>query len=67
MGDGFVSAVELIFSCRGRVVVTGMGKSGHIGKKNCRHLRQHGHSGSLPPSGGRVHGDLGNACEGGML
>ena len=29
----FVQAVEIIFGCKGRVVVTGMGKSGLIGQK----------------------------------
>ena len=29
----FVAAVELILDCRGRVVVTGIGKSGHIARK----------------------------------
>ena len=31
--DDFVRAVELILSCKGRVVVSGMGKSGAIGRK----------------------------------
>ena len=31
--DNFRSAVEMIVSCQGRVVITGMGKSGHIGNK----------------------------------
>ena len=29
----FVKAIELIMACTGRVVVSGMGKSGHIGRK----------------------------------
>jgi len=29
----FERAVELILQCRGRIVVSGMGKSGHIGRK----------------------------------
>ena len=33
LDDGFVEAIELILSSNGRVIVTGMGKSGHIGKK----------------------------------
>ena len=35
-GD-FATAVELLSRVKGRVIVTGMGKSGHIGRKNCRH------------------------------
>ncbi|MBS0310950.1 MAG: D-arabinose 5-phosphate isomerase, partial [Proteobacteria bacterium] len=30
---GFADAVQLILACRGRVVVSGMGKSGHVGSK----------------------------------
>ena len=33
LGDEFVQAVELLLRSPGRVIVTGMGKSGHIGKK----------------------------------
>ena len=31
--DEFIAAVEKIMNCSGRVVVTGMGKSGHVGRK----------------------------------
>ena len=33
LGQSFVAALELIKKCRGRVLVTGIGKSGHIGRK----------------------------------
>ena len=33
LDENFTKAVELILECRGRVIVTGMGKSGLIGKK----------------------------------
>ncbi|MGH8856529.1 MAG: SIS domain-containing protein, partial [Polaromonas sp.] len=33
VGGEFAQAVLLMLTCRGRVVVTGMGKSGHIGRK----------------------------------
>ena len=33
LGDDFVKACEICISCRGRIVVTGMGKSGHIAGK----------------------------------
>ena len=33
LDDHFVNAVQLILHCDGRVVVSGMGKSGHIGRK----------------------------------
>ena len=33
IGDIFDEAVELIYNCKGKVIVTGVGKSGHIGAK----------------------------------
>ena len=36
IGRDFVSAVELIRQAKGRVIVTGMGKSGHIARKSRR-------------------------------
>src|SRR6267142_2369742 len=33
LGRAFVAAVDLIHGARGRVIVTGMGKSGHVGRK----------------------------------
>ena len=31
LDDNFERAVEMIFNCKGKVIVTGVGKSGHIG------------------------------------
>lgn len=58
--DGhFVDAVRMILDCRGRVVVTGMGKSGLIGKKIMATLASTGTpSFFLHPAEG-IHGDLG--------
>lgn len=59
IGDEFVLAVDLIFRCRGRVVVMGMGKSGLIGKKISATLSSTGTPALfLHPAEG-VHGDLG--------
>ena len=33
IGDDFDKAVDILYNCKGRVIVTGMGKSGLIGKK----------------------------------
>lgn len=67
LGDGFVSAVELIFSCKGRVVVTGMGKSGHIGKKIAATFASTGTPALfLHPAEG-VHGDLGMLVKGDVV
>ena len=37
--DNFDNAVELMFRCHGKVIVTGVGKSGHIGAKIATTLR----------------------------
>lgn len=59
MDEQFVRAVELIEACAGRVVITGMGKSGHIGKKIAATLSSTGTpSYFLHPAEGS-HGDLG--------
>ncbi len=36
VGPDYESAVHLIESSEGKVIITGVGKSGHVGKKNCR-------------------------------
>ncbi|AIF53757.1 SIS domain-containing protein [Pelosinus sp. UFO1] len=55
----FAAAIDMILSCTGRVVVTGMGKSGHIGKKIAATLASTGTPAFfLHPAEG-IHGDLG--------
>ena len=63
--DGnFVRAVEMILDCEGRVVVTGMGKSGLIGKKIAATLASTGTPALfLHPAEG-IHGDLGMVTRG---
>ena len=57
--DDFYRAVELIYACNGRVIVTGMGKSGLIGRKIAATLASTGTPAVyLHPAEG-VHGDLG--------
>jgi arabinose-5-phosphate isomerase len=59
LGEGFVAAVELVERCRGRTVVTGMGKSGLVGRKLVSTLAATGTPALfLHPAEG-VHGDLG--------
>ncbi len=59
LDDRFVRAVELMHSCRGRVIVTGMGKSGLIGRKIAATLASTGTPAYfLHPAEG-VHGDIG--------
>lgn len=52
-------AVALLFACRGRVVVSGMGKSGHIGRKIASTLASTGTPALFLHPGEASHGDLG--------
>lgn len=56
---GFIQACELMLNCTGRVVVTGMGKSGHIGKKIAATLASTGTPAFFVHPGEASHGDLG--------
>ncbi|MFQ6673466.1 MAG: SIS domain-containing protein [Fidelibacterota bacterium] len=57
--DEFDRAVEVIFKCKGRVVVTGMGKSGLISQKIASTLASTGTPAHFMHPGEAVHGDLG--------
>jgi arabinose-5-phosphate isomerase len=67
LDDGFDQAIDLILGCRGRVVVTGMGKSGHIGNKIAATLASTGTPALfLHPAEG-IHGDLGMVTKGDIV
>ncbi|GAA5523964.1 arabinose 5-phosphate isomerase KdsD [Microbulbifer aestuariivivens] len=55
----FKTACELILQCRGRVIVTGMGKSGHVGGKIAATLASTGTPSFFVHPGEASHGDLG--------
>ncbi|BBP81538.1 MULTISPECIES: KpsF/GutQ family sugar-phosphate isomerase [unclassified Pseudomonas] len=55
----FVRACELILACKGRVVVVGMGKSGHIGKKVAATLASTGTPAFFVHPAEASHGDMG--------
>jgi arabinose-5-phosphate isomerase len=55
----FEQACELILNCKGRIVVTGMGKSGHIGNKIAATLASTGSPAFFMHPGEASHGDLG--------
>ena len=57
--DGFEQACKLMFTCAGRVIVTGMGKSGHIGGKIAATLASTGSPAFFVHPGEASHGDLG--------
>jgi arabinose-5-phosphate isomerase len=55
----FADAVALMLACRGRVVVSGMGKSGHVGRKIAATLASTGTPAFFMHPGEASHGDLG--------
>ncbi len=63
----FGRACELILSCAGRVVVTGMGKSGHIGSKIAATLASTGTPAFFMHPGEASHGDLGMIVKGDVV
>jgi arabinose-5-phosphate isomerase len=58
-GEAFVATVEAILSCRGRVIVMGMGKSGHVGRKLAATLASTGTPAFFVHPAEASHGDLG--------
>ncbi|MGI4780057.1 MAG: KpsF/GutQ family sugar-phosphate isomerase [Janthinobacterium lividum] len=59
LGPGFVEAVHRILEVRGRVVVMGMGKSGHVGRKIAATLASTGTPAMFVHPAEASHGDLG--------
>lgn len=63
INEDFLKAVELIHNCKGRVVVTGMGKSGLIGRKIAATLASTGTPSFFMHPAEASHGDLGMVTE----
>ncbi|MCK5335850.1 MAG: SIS domain-containing protein, partial [Gammaproteobacteria bacterium] len=59
INDDFAKACEIMMACEGRIVVTGMGKSGHIGSKIAATLASTGSPAFFVHPGEASHGDLG--------
>ena len=59
IGDNFDKAIELLYSCKGRVIITGMGKSGLIGKKIAATLSSTGTPSYFVHPAESTHGDSG--------
>ncbi|HUF64437.1 MAG TPA: KpsF/GutQ family sugar-phosphate isomerase [Gemmatimonadaceae bacterium] len=59
LGESFGRAVELLAGCRGRVIVAGMGKSGHIGRKIAATFTSTGTPATFLHPAESLHGDLG--------
>ena len=59
LGDSFIEAVEAIARCRGRIILTGMGKSGIICRKIAATLTSTGTQAVFMHPSEALHGDLG--------
>ena len=66
-GESFARAVQVMLECRGRVVVMGMGKSGHVGRKIAATLASTGTPALFVHAGEASHGDLGMVTTGDVV
>jgi arabinose-5-phosphate isomerase len=67
LGEDFAEACRLLLACVGRVVVTGMGKSGHVGSKIAATLASTGSPSFFLHPGEAVHGDIGMIIAGDVV
>lgn len=58
-GDNYIKAIELILNCKGKIIISGMGKSGHIANKIAATLASTGTPSFFIHPGEASHGDLG--------
>ena len=63
INTNFVAACQLLLDCTGRIIVIGMGKSGHIGNKLAATLASTGSPAFFVNAGEASHGDLGMITE----
>lgn len=67
LDDSFLRAVELLYNCQGKVVVTGMGKSGIVCRKIAATLASTGTPSFFLHAGEGIHGDLGMVMRGDVI
>src|SRR5438046_224386 len=67
LGQAFTAAVDVIRHARGRVIITGMGKSGHVGRKIAATLASTGTPAFFVHPGEASHGDLGMVTPGDVV
>lgn len=63
LDDNFDKAITLILNCKGKIIITGVGKSGHIGAKIAATLSSTGTPSFFVNPLDLYHGDLGVVCE----
>ena len=64
LGDQFEHAIELILGCKGKLIVSGLGKSGHVGRKIAATFASTGTTATFLHLAEAIHGDLGMAAKG---
>jgi len=64
LGEPFDRAVGLILECGGKLIVSGLGKSGHVGRKIAATFASTGTTASFLHLAEAIHGDLGMAAKG---
>src|SRR5258705_4128948 len=64
LGASFEDAVGLILTCKGKILVSGLGKSGHIGRKIAATFASTGTTATFLHLAEAIHGDLGMAARG---
>ncbi|HZU52136.1 MAG TPA: KpsF/GutQ family sugar-phosphate isomerase [Sphingomicrobium sp.] len=64
LADPFEHAVQLILSCKGKLIVSGLGKSGHVGRKIAATFASTGTTAAFLHLAEAIHGDLGMAAKG---
>jgi arabinose-5-phosphate isomerase len=64
LGEAFEQAVRLIYGCSGKLIVSGLGKSGHVGRKIAATFASTGTTAAFLHLAEAIHGDLGMASRG---
>ena len=64
LGEEFETAVRLILGCRGKLIVSGLGKSGHVARKIAATFASTGTTATFLHLAEAIHGDLGMAAKG---
>src|SRR6476660_1065736 len=64
LGEAFEQAIGLILNCRGKLIVSGLGKSGHVGRKIAATFASTGTTATFLHLAEAIHGDLGMAAKG---
>ena len=67
LDDHFIQAIELLYNCRGKVVVTGLGKSGLVCRKIAATFSSTGTPSFFLHAGDANHGDMGMIMEGDVV